>query len=329
MSVKKIAQLAGVSVATVSRILNNVPGVKQSTVEKVTAIIHETGYQPNLSARQLRTARTSTILVIFSDITNPFFSAVLASIEKAAIAQGYRILLSNAQCASSLMADIVSLTTGKAIAGIISFDTISLDIHNNTFCHTIPWVLCGENDHPSHFSSVGIDDHDAAYATTKRLLTAGRKKIALINHDSRLTYATKREEGYARALNESASGVKRVARVGEHTLQSGREALDSLFSTTDCPDAIIAVSDLLAIGAIHQARQLGIRVPEDLAIIGFDDIAFSEVSDPPLSTVRQPADQMGNVAVALLLNKLASPDAPAQNVTLKWTFVERGTHGPS
>ncbi|HHO8472687.1 TPA: LacI family DNA-binding transcriptional regulator [Klebsiella pneumoniae] len=326
MSVKKIAKLAGVSVATVSRVLNNSSTVKRDTYEKVTAIIKEIGYHPNILARQLRTTKTSLILVIFSDITNPFISATLKSIEYAATQEGYQILYGSTDGTTEMVEEILNVVSGKSIEGVITMDEISLHPTTATLSHTIPWVLCGETSALQQLSSVCINDEEASYFATKILIESGRKNIALINHNQKYTYAQKRQQGYERALHEYSLHPHSITYVNDISFKSGENAARKLYSTPSKPDAIIAISDMLAIGAMYYAKQKGIDIPRKLSVIGFDDIPVAEMITPPLSTIRQSAEDMGKTAINILVNKIESHEKTNCNVTLRWQFIERGTH---
>lgn len=326
MSVKEIAKLAGVSVATVSRVLNNSSTVKKATFDKVSKIIKDLGYQPNVLARQLKTSKTSMLLVICSDISNPFIASVLKSIEDNARTAGYRIIFSSTNGIPSSIEELLNLMASKTIEGVISLDEISMHPALDKRCNGIPWVLCGEiSDHPN-VSSVCIDDEAAACAATKFLLDSGKQRIALINQNGNFSYANKRQHGYERAVKESAYAYENIVYANEITFKEGMDALEKLFTSPNPPDAIVAVSDILAIGAAQQAKRRGIEIPEKLAIIGFDDIPVAEMVSPPLSTIHQPAQEMGRIAVELLIQKLTFPGTPEQAVQLEWTFVKRGTH---
>ncbi|HIB8964270.1 TPA: LacI family DNA-binding transcriptional regulator [Citrobacter freundii] len=326
MSVKEIAKLAGVSVATVSRVLNNSATVKKSTSEKVSKIINDLGYQPNILARQLRTSKTSMILVVCSDISNPFIAGVLKSIENNARKAGYRTIFSSTNGTPLLIDELLNLTASKTIEGVISLDEISMHPDCKKYCNGIPWVLCGETSDPNNFSSVSIDDDDAAYTATKTLLESGKKKIALISQTGGFSYANKRQRGYERAVEESGYQYKNTVYADKISFKEGMAALEELFTSPNPPDAIVAVSDILAIGATQQAKKRGIEIPEKLAIIGFDDIPIAEMVSPALSTIHQPAQEMGRIAVELLVQQLTLPGTPNKAIQLEWTFVKRGTH---
>lgn len=326
ITVKEIAKLAGVSVATVSRILNNVSTVKKSSHDKVMSIINEMGYQPNQLAKQLRTAKSSLILVILSDISNPFFSIILKKIENCALMKGYRIIYSSTKGSATIAGELLNLIASKSIEGVISLDEISLHTGISSVLKSIPWVLCGEKS-PSHYcSSVCIDDEDASYFIVKKLIERGKKSIGLINHNLKYTFAQNRQRGFNRALHEHSLCATSIIHVDDISFEAGAVAFDALCNAEKMSDAIFTVSDILAFGAMHRAQQKNIKIPQDISVIGFDDIPLSRIFTPPLSTIHQPMEEMARVAVDLLIQKINNPNILTQNILLPWDFIERSTH---
>ena len=183
MSVQKIARMAGVSVATVSRVLNNSDSVKPANRQKVLAAIEESNYQPNLLARQLRTARSSMILVLVSDISNPFCAEVVKGIEEQAEKNGYRILLCNSGTDIARSRSSLQLLSGKMVDGVITMDAFSKLPELSQLIGAAPWVQCAEHDDNGQISCVGIDDDAAAQSVVHYLAGQGCQRIALINHD--------------------------------------------------------------------------------------------------------------------------------------------------
>ncbi|MBL2809826.1 LacI family transcriptional regulator, partial [Klebsiella pneumoniae] len=196
MSIQKIARLAGVSVATVSRVLNNSDTVKAKNRERVLQAIKESNYQPNLLARQLRTARSNMILVMVSNIANPFCAEVVKGIEEEAEKNGYRILLCNSGSDLARSTSGLQLLSGKMVDGIITMNALSSLPELTTMIGDAPWVQCAEYADTGSISCVGINDVEAAQGAVSRLADSGRRRIALINHDLSYRYARLRERGY-------------------------------------------------------------------------------------------------------------------------------------
>lgn len=325
MSIEKVALLAGVSKATVSRVLNQHPGVKPDTRDKVLAAINFYDYQPNLLARQLRTAQSHMLLVLISDITNPFCANVVQGIEAEAEAQGYHILLCHTASQLRREAASLGLLTGKVVDGVITMDAASCLPGLTEYIGDFPWVQCAECDPAIKASSVSIDNLGAARETVRYLAAKGRRRIALINSDMRYLYSHQREAGYRAALEERELSWASIDYVGTLTCEAGAAALRRLLQRPERPDAVFAVSDMLAVGVMHAALEAGLRVPEDLAVIGFDGIALSGSLNPPLTTIEQPMHQLGVRSVQLLLKKIRQPNAPDIHEVLPWKRIERAS----
>lgn len=322
MSIDEVARMAGVSTATVSRVLNQNPGVKPATRQKVVDAIARLNYQPNLLARQLRTARSRMLLVLVSDITTPFSSCVVRGIEQEAENQGYHILLCNSDSRLTRETAYLQLLSGKVVDGVITMDAISCLPELTALIGQAPWVQCGEGYPGYSASSVTIDNFQAAAAAVDYLAAAGYQRIALINTDLRYLYAQQREAGY-RLRRENQ--WQNVVYAESLEYMAGFSAMHELFSSPEPPDAVFAVSDTLAGGALRYAQSKGISVPKDIAIMGFDGVAFGQVTSPPLTTVAQPMQALGIRSVQLLLERINDPLAPPVNETLDWRLVIRGS----
>ncbi|KAA8995880.1 MULTISPECIES: LacI family DNA-binding transcriptional regulator [Pectobacteriaceae] len=325
MSIQKIARLAGVSVATVSRVLNNIDTVKPKNRERVLQAISESNYQPNLLARQLRTARSSMILVMVSNISNPFCADVVKGIEEEAEKNGYRILLCNSGTDIQRSISSLKLLSGKIVDGIITMDAFSKLPELTTMIDRMPWVQCAEYADDGGVSCVGIDDIDAAGFVIQHLITRGRGRIALINHDLSYKYARLRERGYKMALERQGLTYRAVEYASDLTFCAGKTAMENLLRGERRPDAVFAVSDTLAAGAMRAIEEAGLSIPDDMAIVGFDGTELSEMVSPQLSTIAQPSADIGRKAVGLLLNKINNPDSPAERVVLDWHFISRAS----
>ena len=325
MSIEKVAHLAGVSKATVSRVLNQHPGVRPDTRSKVLAAISACDYQPNLLARQLRTAQSNMLLVLISDITNPFCSRVVQGIEAEAEAQGYHILLCNSASQLRRETAYLALLAGKVVDGVITMDAAACLQGLKDLIGDAPWVQCAEYDPSINASSVTIDNRQAAFETVRYLAGKGRNQIALVNCDMRYLYSHQRESGYREALKALNMTWDRVAYAENISCEAGSAALHALLAQPSPPDAIFTVSDVLAVGVIHAALEAGLRVPEDLAVVGFDGIPFTSSLNPPLTTIAQPMNQMGARSVQLLLNRIRQPHAAIVHEVLPWQRLERAS----
>ena len=325
MSIQKIARLAGVSVATVSRVLNNSDTVKAKNRERVLQAIKESNYQPNLLARQLRTARSNMILVMVSNIANPFCAEVVKGIEEEAEKNGYRILLCNSGSDLVRSTSGLQLLSGKMVDGIITMNALSSLPELTTMIGDAPWVQCAEYADNGSISCVGINDVDAAQGAVSRLVDGGRKRIALINHDLSYRYSRLRERGYKSVLHVRELAYQQVIYASDLSAAAGKQAMEMLLAQEEQPDAVFAVSDSLAAGALRAIAQAGMRVPEDIAVVGFDGTELAEVVSPQLTTVEQPSREIGRTAVTLLMKRIDNPDAAVERVMMDWRVISRAS----
>ncbi|MEQ4451254.1 LacI family DNA-binding transcriptional regulator [Kosakonia sp. YIM B13605] len=325
MSIQKIARMAGVSVATVSRVLNNSESVKPKNRERVLQAIKECQYQPNLLARQLRTARSSMILVLVSNIGNPFCAEVVKGIEEEAEKNGYRILLCNSGADIARSRSALKLLSGKIVDGIITMDACAKLPELATMIGAAPWVQCAEYADNGDVSCVGINDADAARCVIDRLVERGCQRIAMINHDLSYKYARLRERGYRSGLQAKHLRYENVAYARDLSFSAGKIAMRQLLNTPERPDAVFAVSDTLAAGALLAIHEAGLSMPQDIAVVGFDGTELAEMVTPPLSTIEQPSQAMGSEAVRLLLNRIDNPDSPPESVIMDWRYISRAS----
>lgn len=325
MSIQKIAKLAGVSVATVSRVLNNSDRVKEINRDKVLQAIKASNYQPNLLARQLRTARSSMVLVLVSDISNPFCAEIVKGIEEQAERNGYRILLCNSGSDINRSRSSLQLLAGKMVDGVITMDAFTKLPELTQLIGGMPWVQCAEYADDGDISCVGINDIDAARQLVTHLADSGRRRIALINHDLSYKYAQLRQQGYQQELASRDMSWQAISYASELSFRAGKQAMQALLARETRPDAVFAISDTLAAGAMSAIEAVGLRIPQDIAVAGFDGTELAEMVSPPLTTIAQPSREIGRKAFGLLLKKIESPHAPTERVMMDWRLILRGS----
>lgn len=325
MSIQKIAKLAGVSVATVSRVLNNSDTVKDKNRDKVLEAIKASNYQPNLLARQLRTARSSMVLVLVSDISNPFCAEIVKGIEEQAEQNGYRILLCNSGSDINRSRSSLQLLAGKMVDGVITMDAFTTLTELTQLIGNMPWVQCAEYADAGDISCVGIDDVHASRQLVAHLVASGRKRIALINHDLSYKYAQLRQQGYQQELEQRGLSWQAVSYASELSFNAGKRAMEALLSADTQPDAVFAVSDTLAAGAMAAIQAAGHQVPQDMAVAGFDGSELAEMISPPLTTIAQPSRDIGRTAFSLLLQKIDDPQSPTERVMMDWRLIVRAS----
>lgn len=321
MSIKNVAKLAGVSTATVSRYLNNPEQVKERTRAKVQAVIDETGYAPNTLARNFRRGRTSLIVVVLPTVGDPFLENVMHGIWRVADEKGYSILIRDTQSNSHEFDEYTDMVFSKQADGILLLASISpfeepagkVKSKGKPVAKAHPPIVLGLESvttELNQFPSVRVDNITAAADGTHYLIQLGHEQIGFIagKRNSLLTHD--REKGYRKAMRNAKLPVASGWVVeGEQTLEGARRATRRLLSHKDCPTAIFCANDEMALGAAHEIKSAGLRVPEDISLIGFDDIRYAEVMDPPLTTIAQPAEEIGERTMRRLCQAIESGDA--------------------
>lgn len=304
-TIQDIAKEAGVSVATVSRVLNNNHVVTKKTREKVELAIQELNYQPSMLGRNLRTSKSRLMLVLIPSTSNPFYSKIIKGIQDTGIINDYNILLCETDSKPERENIYLNMLKNKLADGMISMDpTINLD-KLNELAETHPVIFCSEYEQNGVIPYVSIDSEMAAYEAVKHLITLGNEKIALINGDERFLYARLRRAGYERALKEHNLPIldEWIFHTVDLEFSSGTGGMRKLLALEDKPTAVFAVSDTLAIGAM-KALNMHDKALNQIAVIGFDNISFSTMTNPTLSTIEQPMYKMGVCAAEMLMKRM-------------------------
>jgi LacI family repressor for deo operon, udp, cdd, tsx, nupC, and nupG len=325
-SIADVAIQAGVSVATVSRVLNGHTNVREPTREKVLAAIAASGYRVNELARNLRTAESRLLLAMVPDFGNPFYAAIVRGIDSVARQNGYFMLLCDTGADPGRERSYFDLLRGRRADGAICLDPAAIQSALAEDVSTLAWVACCEFDVNAGVPYVGIDNHLAASDAVRHLLAQGHTRIALINAGHGYLYGRQRADGYRDALGAAGIDADPAWHVEVDSLDyaAGESAALTLTKLgRNRPTAVFAVSDTLAIGVINGLRGAGLRVPDDMAVMGFDDIAVAAQIDPPLTTVAQPMRELGETAARLLLKRLHDPRADVPGVLLPHKLMLR------
>lgn len=327
VSMAAVAAQAGVSVATVSRVLNQQEGVTAKTRAKVDQAVHALGYRVNHLATSLRTAKSWLLLIMVPDLTNPFYIEVVRGIDRVARQHGYFVLLCDTGADPGRERSAFELLRTHRADGAICLDPDSIQQGLSQEINALPWVACCEFDPAMPVPYVGIDNLGAAAAAVRYLLSRGHRHIALIGADPAYLYARQREAGVRQALAEAGLTLAQEwnIRVTSFSFLAGAEAAQQLLRCPQRPTAIFAVADALAIGLMHSLQEAGLRIPDDIAIMGFDDIPLAAQLNPPLTTMAQPMDELGAEAARLLLQRLSTPDALLPGALLPHRLVVRGS----
>ena len=331
-TIKDIAEIANVSYATVSRALNDKYGVKEGTKRRVLEIANQLKYSPNAIARGLKSSRTYTIGLVIPDISNPFFPEVARGVEEGASEQGYSVLLCNTNWNVSREEQYLNLLAERRVDGIIisPMSASSQSLWQDEVVGDVPVVFLANAPKGTSRPYVIIDNTRGGYLATSHLLLQGYERVAFVGAQEGSVTVDQRFEGYRAAIDERGARFDdSLVCLGDFREQSGYEAARDLISGRNCPDAIFAENDLLAIGVIHAVRERGLRVPGDVAVVGFDDIPLAAFPEIDLTTIAQPKEEMGRRAAQLLSDAVDRVEAgrgpaPAQ-VMLEPELVVRGT----
>jgi LacI family repressor for deo operon, udp, cdd, tsx, nupC, and nupG len=325
-TVKEIAAAAKVSVATVSRALQRPELVSEKTRERINEVVKRLGYTPNALARNLRTARTRLIVALLPDIANPFFSEVIRGIEQVAYEKGYSVLLGETQ--SNLVREqaYADMVAARQVDGMITMfhrvPAIPMD-------GRLPLVNACEYVKDSAISSVYVDNVAAAEAAIDYLVALGHRDIAFIAGPSSSPICVDREQGYHLALKRAGIAVDpALTAVGDFSIEAGERAIEMFRTQGRTFSAVFCSNDEMAIGAMRALSSAGLRIPEDVSVIGFDDIRFSRYTTPPLTTLSQPKNALGREAMTMLIEILNDPTVPPRKRVLSAELVVRGSTGP-
>jgi len=332
-TIKDVAKEAGVSIATVSRIVNNMPGhYNEKTKRRVVQTIKKLNYQPNAIARSLRNKKTRTIGFIVPGL-QPFFAEVLEGVQSVARKKGYSIVLCNTDYDPKQEEAYVVNLLERRIDGAIFTSGVMKDEHILRLKEEgIPIVLIEKFIESSDIPAVVIDNISAAKRAVKHLLSLGYKNIGYISAPLELVPLRKRFEGYKQALLERQVSYDPSVVYIEKTIKkedprSGYKIMKRILRQGNVPRAFFIVSDTLAIGAIKAIKDFGMRVPDDIAIVGFDDIDIASFSDPPLTTVVQPKYQMGVEGMEMLIKAMSGVKLRKKEIRLDVELVVRGSCG--
>ena len=330
VNIKMVAQYAGVSEATVSRVLNNNPTVSEEFRARTLKAIEKLGYQPNRVARRLRASSSDVLGLIVSDIENPFFTSVVRGVEDTAQAAQKSVILCNSDENPAKLKNYLKIMESERVAGLIIAPTSMKDgesLHRLTQLG-IPIVLLDRQVDNFEFDSVLVDNVRGAFTGVKHLIDLGYERIAMIGGTPALSNARDRYQGYRNALKAAGLNIdERLIKEGNFKIESGYRLAKELVHASNPPQAIFIANNLMTLGAVRALRELNICVPDDLAIVSFDDTPWANELTPPLTVVSQPTYQLGQTATQLLLNRLAKSDAPFQTAILHTHLIVRKSCG--
>ncbi|MEL4503344.1 LacI family DNA-binding transcriptional regulator [Luteococcus sp. H138] len=325
---RDVAERAGVSVRTASNVVNDFPHVKPSTRLRVQSAIDELGYRPNLSARQLKYGRSGFIALAIPQIDSPYFAELAQKFTEAAAERGFIALMDVTNGRPELEKQVMSGVQSHMVDGVV-FSPLSVKAKDFLARKdTTPMVLLGERAVPEGYDHVAVDSIVASRAMVEHLLGLGRRRIAVIGYEAFDGTASVRLQGYRDALSAAGLPLEDELMVGvpAYLRAEGQAAMQRLLALPSPPDAVFCFNDLMAIGALSACRQAGVRVPEDVAVAGFDGIAEGVFSDPPLTTIQPDLGALTTQALRLLLGRIdGSLTSPAEDYKVPWKLVVRAS----
>jgi LacI family transcriptional regulator len=318
VTIREVARTAGVSPATVSRVLNTSETVSPDLKERVLAAVRDLGYRPNSQARSLRTRATTVLGVIISDVTNPFFTAMVRGVEDVASAAGYSVVLANADEDLRKEQRYLEVAAAEQMAGVLLSPASATETSIDVLAERgIPVVTIDRRLKSADVDWVMVDNHRAAKEATLHLVEQGCRRIGFIAGRLGTTTGAGRLDGYRAGLRAAGlPSARELVVSGEFRIDGGREATERLLALPDRPDGLFVSNNLMTIGAVDALDTAGVRFPDDIALVGFDDMMPALSLRSQITAVSQPTYEIGRQATELLLRRVSGEPFPERHITL-------------
>lgn len=324
MSLEQVARRARVSTSTVSRVLNNVGPVRNSTRARVMKAVAELKYHPNLHARTLAGGKSHTLGVIVSNLANPFFFDVFESLESAAIANGYEVVLANTGYEPERLVSAIRLMIGRRVAGLAAIvsemDPTLIQLLKDA---AIPAVFYDVGTAVGKITNIAVDYRKGMEKVVEYLHTLGHQRMAFAGHHATLAPISERQKTFEELVTRYKPPVEFRTVLASDSLEGGQHAARDLLASGFRPTAIVCVNDFMAIGVLRELRERGLRVPQDVSVTGFDNIRLSQFCSPALTTVHIPREQIGATAFEFLRSDAAQPRSAGQRIVIDPEFIVR------
>lgn len=326
VTIYDVAKKANVSIATVSKVINDTGRISEKTKSKVKDAMVELNYRPNMIASALMGKQTKTIGLLIPDLANPFFSELARSIEDQGHELGYNLVICNTDYKMEKEINYLTLLKQKQVDGFIlasgfeNFDKVKEIISEDT-----PVVIVARDFPMFSIDAVAIDDFMGGYLAAEHLVELGHENIGVVARD--LYSNRERLRGFNYLLEEKGLEVKKNFQYVKHMdhIQAGREMMEVYSKSDQIPTAIFACNDLLAAGVIQYAKEIGLNVPEDLSVIGFDNTSIASIVEPPLTTIAQPIQGMGKEVMNLIVSLIKGKKEEKSRIILLPSLVKRKT----
>jgi len=331
MDMRDIAKIAGVSSATVSRVINNSNLVRPATAEKVRKVIQELKFVPNGSATTLKYGKSSSYGLIIPDITNPFFPEFIRSFESILVKNNQDMLMATTDLHASRMQQTIHRMLVRQVDGVaLLASEIETEPIETLLHHRVPLVTMDRRLTGPGLSDVSINYGSGMNEAVEHLKELRHKSIGFIGGSAGPTISDHRLRAFVKAVERVGLKVdKRFVRVGNYRISGGESAMTELLALEDRPTAIVTANDLTAIGALRVIRRAGLSVPEDFSIVGFDDIELSDIVYPPLTTLRLPRQELAEKFFLALESSARDPHAEGEQFAVKTSLVVRSSTGPA
>ncbi|MCW5715904.1 MAG: LacI family DNA-binding transcriptional regulator [Bauldia sp.] len=323
-NIRQVAELAGVSTATVSRALTQPDRVAESTRAKVLEAVRASGFVPNRQAVDFRRQATGNVVLLVRDISNPFYLDIYGGVEEHAFANGYRVLMGDAGADDARVGRYVEMVRNRQADGLI---LMTGWLPAETAAGPLPPMVVALEQLPDlDLPTIAIDNRKAGHLAVQHLIGLGHRSIAHITGPMNLVMSREREAGYLAALTDA--GIEPQPQLifhGNFHYSSGQAGIRALVGRGGTFTAVFAANDEMALGAVNELRGLGLRVPQDVSIVGFDDLVFAESSDPPLTTIRQPRRAIGTESMRMMISLLSGQSAGVERIEARVELIERAS----
>ncbi len=327
MRLKDVARQAGVSTATVSHVINNTKHVTAVTREKVLRAIKQCNYYANAHARTLASGRSNIIGLLVSDISNPFFPELVKSIEDAAFGHDYNVILFNTNYDARRAADYVRRLIELKVAGVALMTTeFDVKLIDELARKQVPVVLHNVGTTGEHMSDIVVDYAAGIEEAVKHLVSLGHRNIVHIAGPTRFRSANLRRKAFLDSIARHLPRAPKPAIYeGDFKFEGGRRAAHEILKAAKLPTGVIVANDMMALGAMQEFREASLAIPRDISIVGFDDITFAALAEPPLTTVHSPRIEIGRKAIEALMATIKRSRHSGEEVRVKTHLVLRGT----
>jgi len=334
VNIDDVAKLAEVSKSTVSKVFSNDERISQTTRDKVLEVARRLDYRPSLVPGALKTGKTKAVGLILPNVMNPFFPGIIKGVEDVAVENGYMVVFCNSDERLEKEALYFQMFKDRWVDGIIISGVTGKSREEKEYLQGlhkkgIPVVLIDREVEGYFNNIVMIDNKGAAFKATDYCLDLGHKRIGFISAPLEIKIFADRFKGYRKALQENGIEFdQRLVIEGNQTTQSGREATKQFLSLDDPPTAIFAINDLMAIGALKEIHERGLKVPEDISVVGFDNIPLASLVNPALTTIAQPIYEMGRESMSLLVKNIEKKDLTKSKIILDTKLIVRESTAP-